>query len=285
MEEITRDYGPGKKLSLVTNGVISPARADFIIEHFPGVVLSMDGPRDLQDRQRPLANGRGSFDLVMATATRFREAGFQFAIRSTITSGTVGRMTEMVDFFVNEVGSRSLHFEPAFGCGRLGVTDDDVPGYDDFADEFIKAFERGLELGAMVRYSAARVVGRRLSFCGVAQGSFNVTPDGLVTSCYEVVDAGHPLASEFIYGRFDPGAGSFEIDAEKLGRLKTLVVPNKPYCDHCFCRWQCAGDCPVRVRGTRVDYLSPSPRCGMNQKITAHLLKSLLERQACRPRN
>jgi len=276
-EHLTRDYAPGVRLALSTNGLLSEAKIDFLAQHFPGLMLSLDGPRDIQDRQRPKPNGQGSFDEVMASVSRFWERGLPFSIRATITAYSVRRMTEMVDFFVEETGCRSLHFEPVFSCGRCTGSNDERPSYDLFAEEFIRAFRHGIERQAAVRYSAARLLGRKLSFCGLPQDNFNVTPDGLVTSCFEVCDASHPLATQFVYGRFDRDTGTFRIDQERLRQLRALVVPNKPYCDHCFCRWQCAGDCPVRIEGTQVDFQSPSPRCEMNQRITQALLVRLVE--------
>lgn len=276
--ELTADHEPGLRLALTTNGVLSESKIDFIAENIPGIVVSMDGPRDIHDRHRPKVSGEGSFDDVMASIRRLRDRGVRLSIRATITAFSVRRMTEMVDFFVDEVDCRSLFFEPVFGCrGRCSSSDCDSPSMAEFADEFIRAFRHGVDRKAAIRYSAAKLLGRKLSFCGVPRDSFSVTPDGLVTSCFEVCDASHPLASEFVYGRFDRKAGRFEIDERRLHELRAMVVPNKPHCDNCFCRWQCAGDCPVRVCGSQVDFTSESPRCAMNQRITKALLVRLVE--------
>ena len=282
-ETRTRSHGPGLTLALATNGLLEKEQIDYLADHFPGIMLSLDGPRDIQDRQRPRPGGRGSFDRVMATVERLQAKGLPFAVRATITGESVCRMTEMVDFFVSRTGCRSLHFEPAFDCGR-SADSRDVPDYDTFAREYLAAFRRGLALGAAVRYSAGRLLGRRTSFCGAAQGGFNVTLDGLVSACYEVCDASHPLADTFVYGRFREQTGRFEIDRPRLEGLRRMVVQNKPYCENCFCRWQCAGDCPVRVQGTRIDFASPSPRCSMNQTILKGLLIETVERHPWEPR-
>ena len=281
-ESLTRGYRPGLKLALTTNGLLASEQIDYLADHFPGIMLSLDGPRDIQDAQRPRAGGGGSFDAVMATVKRLRAKRLPFAIRATITRQNVTRMPEMVDFFVSETGCRSLHFEPAFACGRCARSGD-VPDGPVFARAYLSAFRRGIDLGAAVRYSAGRLMGRRTSFCGAAQGGFNVTLDGLVSACYEVCDAAHPLADTFIYGRFDRQTGRFGFDRRRLDRLRAMVVKNKPHCENCFCRWQCAGDCPVRVEGTRIDFASASPRCEMNQTILKGMLVELVERHPWEP--
>ncbi len=122
-KSLVTDHSPGMSLSLVSNGLFSEEKADFIMEHFPGIVLSLDGPPDIHNRQRPKAGGGSSFEDVMGTVEYFHRRSFRFSIRSTITAGSVHRMSEMVGFFVKNVGCRNLFFEPAFGCGRAGSTD------------------------------------------------------------------------------------------------------------------------------------------------------------------
>lgn len=282
-ESITRDYLPGLRCGLTTNGILTEDKIAFIAEHCTGVTLSLDGPEDIQNLQRPMADGEGSFQRVMATVAAFHERKVPFAVRATVTRHSVGQMTELVDFFTREVKCNSLQLEPAFGCGRCAERDE-APDYDEYAEQYLRAFDVGLERGVIVRYSAAGILGRKLSFCGVAHDSFNITPDGYVTSCLEVCDATHPLADEFIYGRYDRDEGVFIIDYDRLQWLRALVVTNKSYCDTCICRWHCAGDCPVRVRGTQVDYESPSPRCSVNQRIMKGLLKKATEKPLCTPR-
>ncbi len=279
-EEVAREHAPGLRLSLVTNGVLSEEQVEFITEHFRGgIVLSLDGPAHIQNRQRPMADGGGSFDRVMATVARLRAREYRFVIRATVTGYSVRHMAEMVEFYVRETGCRELYFEPAFACGRCAVSDDGVPPYDVFAEEYLRAFARARELRAAVRYSATGSPAPKMSFCGLAQDGFSVTPDGLVSSCFEVCDGSHPLAGEFVYGQYDRDAGAFRIDMERLKRLRAMVLTNKPYCDHCFARWQCAGDCPVRVQGTHADFQSPSPRCEMNQHILRGILLQALDCQ------
>jgi uncharacterized protein len=271
----------GVRLAIATNGVMSRAKAELVATTFPMVTLSFDGPPDIQDEQRPMANGAGSFEAVMAFIEVLQRHGTAFTIRSTITERTVARQEELVDFFLARTRCRQLHFEPVFLAGRHRRRGGrGVPGAS-YAKHFMAAYDRAVAGGAVLRYSAARLGGPHLSFCGVAQDPFSVTPDGDVTACFEVCHRDNPLAKAFYFGRFEPGRGRFVIDAARLAHLRSVIVVNKPLCDGCFARWSCAGDCPVKMGRARFDFARPSPRCRMNQAITKALLVRALEGRLC----
>ncbi len=64
----TREKQTGKKFrfSVVTNGsILNSDNITFIKEHEIGLTVSFDGPKNLQDTQRPFKNGKGSYDLVI----------------------------------------------------------------------------------------------------------------------------------------------------------------------------------------------------------------------------
>ena len=271
----------GVSFAIATNGVMSPDKAEFVATTFPMVTLSFDGPPEDQDEQRPFPNGSGSFDAVMAFVEVLQRHGTSFTIRSTITRRNVERQTELVDFLLDHTKCRQLHFEPVFLAGRHRRTDGKAVPADAFADHFMAAYDRASSRGVQLRYSAARLGGPFLSFCGVAQDPFSVTPDGDVTGCFEVCRRSNPLSKSFYFGYFDGERDRFVVDMERLARLRSVIVLNKPLCDGCFARWSCAGDCPVKMGRSTLDFEKPSPRCHMNRAITKALLVRALEGRLC----
>ena len=271
----------GVRFAIATNGVMRRDHAELVATTFPMVTLSLDGPPDVQDAQRPPAGGGGSFAAVMAFVEVLQRHGTRFTIRSTITAATVDRQEELVDFFLANTRCRRLHFEPVFVSGRHRRGDGRaVPG-EAFAERFLAAWDRARRGGAVLRYSAARLGGPYVSFCGVAMDPFSVTPDGDVTGCFEVCRRDNPLAGAFYFGSFRRDEGRFAIDTDALARLRGVNVVNKPLCDGCLARWGCAGDCPVKMGQARLDFAEASPRCAMNQAITRGLLVRALEGRAC----
>jgi len=273
--------GRGVSFAIATNGVMNRDKAEFVAKTFPMVTLSFDGLPDVQDEQRPFPNGSSSFDGVMAFIEVLQGHDTPFTIRSTITGRNVERQTEMVDYLLDHTECHLLHFEPVFLSGRHRRTDGRAVSADAFAENFIAAYDRANSRGVTLRYSAARLGGPFLSFCGVAQDPFSITPDGDVTACFEVCRRENPLSEEFYFGRFNGERGGFDIDVERLASLRSVIVLNKPLCDGCFARWSCAGDCPVKMGRLKLDFQKPSPRCHMNRAITKSLLVRALEGRLC----
>lgn len=61
------------RFHMTSNAVFWPDEVlDFLIEHDVALVVSLDGPRVVQDRQRLDAQGQGTFDRVMANIERLR---------------------------------------------------------------------------------------------------------------------------------------------------------------------------------------------------------------------
>lgn len=116
----------------------------------------------------------------------------------------------------------------------------------DFVENFRKAREIAEKAGRKLIYSGARLNVVTNTFCQAAGKSCAITPEGWVTSCYEVLDNNDPLAKIFFYGYYDPVKRSFIIDEERRRNLFNLSVINKESCSKCFCKWHCAGDCPAK---------------------------------------
>lgn len=267
----------GLRFSLSTNGTASRDRAEYIAKTFSAVTLSLDGPPDVQDEQRPDARGAGSFDRVMSFIEVLRSHDRQFGIRCTVTEKNVQRLVELVDFFADKTGCQQVHFEPVFLSGRCCNVPSAVPLPEEFAETFIRAMQRARERKVALRFSGARMEGVFSSFCGCSQDPFNITPEGDVTACYEVCNGQDPLAANYFFGRFNRERQRFDIDFSRLAELRSLTVQNKRLCARCFAKWNCSGDCPVKATQPYADSQAESPRCRMIQAINRALLEKTLE--------
>ncbi len=62
---MARERGKEISFSITTNGTLLTREiAGFLKENGVTVCLSIDGPREIQDRNRPYASGRGSYEDV-----------------------------------------------------------------------------------------------------------------------------------------------------------------------------------------------------------------------------
>ena len=83
-------------------------------------------------------------------------------------------------------------------------------------------------------------------FCKAATDSCVLTPDGLISSCYEVLFPEDDFSGVFIFGRFDPVENKIVADRKKQEILNGMTIDSNPKCQRCFCRYHCAGDCPLK---------------------------------------
>jgi len=260
-------YGAPVHLSMTTNGYYGELQRQFIVEHFDNILLSLDGPPEIQNLQRPTKAGADSYSVVRHSARAFSRSARSFAIRATVSDRSVDEMAEIVRFFVAEFGNRyDLVFEPLVLLGRAQANQAIVsePAKEAFVREYIRAKEVGKAFGLKVTTSAANHKRLVSSFCGaMAFPSFTVTTGGLVTTCERDSDG-----SSYWYGEFCPETGRFTVDQARVERNRLLLVmPEK--CGECFCRWHCAGDCPD-LREIGYD------RCYVNRKLVQYELECLL---------
>jgi uncharacterized protein len=275
-----QEMGLNVEFHAATNGLYSPAQREFLVDHFTTLTISLDGPKDIQDFNRPQKNGTGSYDIIAETLRYFDSREFFYGIRSTVTAGTVSRMKEIVETLKSEFNIAYLHFEPVWSCGRCVVSGEQPPQDSEFIKHFQEAKNKGKALGIEVTYSGARLDSLTSKYCAAPGDGFSVLPEGIATSCYEVLDATEPKAEIFHFGKYNSEKKCFDFDLERIKNLKTLSVENLNYCSDCFCKWHCAGDCLSKVfdlSGSREH--KGSIRCNLNRQLTIADMDTLIEEQ------
>lgn len=271
------------RIYVVTNGIFSIKKAEWIVNQCVDMAqVSFDGVADIQNFQRPLMSGKGSFPIVYRTSKYLFDQNVPLTIHSVITENSVKRIPEIINFFVKEFPGATIHIEPVSECGRGLRTGQKFPSPQLFIDGFLEAEEIARKHGSELFYSAVRsdLTDMGETFCGVSSPGFVVTPEGLITACHEVSKKDHVLANTFIYGFFDEGSNTFCFLEEKIKNLRNLSQKKNPACVKCFAKYYCAGDCPIKnlTNGSEQPTLLQNPRCGINQKITNYyIFKSFLE--------
>lgn len=112
--ELQNHYAGGRRIdnSIQTNGtLLTDEWCRFLKENGWLVGVSIDGPKDVHDRFRTDASGRGSFDRVMEGIHLMQAHGVEWNALAVVNSLNVGRPEEFYDFF-KSVGCRYLQFTP-----------------------------------------------------------------------------------------------------------------------------------------------------------------------------
>ena len=275
-EEQCQKNGLGLNVYAATNGVLNEEQLEWIIKHFSNLNISFDGLPHVQDHHRPMPNGKGSFEFVDHTMRYLDEHKFNYAIRSTVSSYNVELMKETIHFIGQNYKSKLVHFEPLFYCGRCKTNDLMQPDFEQFADNFLSCDSICDPYNIKVTYSGGQIQHLRNSFCGTTRDNFAVTPDGYITTCFEVTSKDDPKSETFFIGRITED-GEIEVDEKKRAYLNSLTVDKLEYCKDCFAKWHCAGDCVVKLGHENYAGARGHERCALNRQILSHRLEKLVE--------
>jgi uncharacterized protein len=264
--------------SICTNGVLPLARARWLADQVDSITVSIDGPSELHDRQRPAADGRGSFGRVACVLDELRRLGKRPALRVTATDAHQGRLVEVYRYLTTRFDPSVVCVEPLFVCGRCESSGAAPPRADAFLAEMDPLLAAARARRIPVQYSGGRFDQLTDRFCGAAGENFFVTAGGFVTSCVEVSSPHDGRAPVFFYGAYDPGRGEFVFDPARYRRLVGLSVRSLASCRDCFARWHCAGDCLAKAPDMAALASRRNPyRCGINTEVTRLLLRRSLE--------
>jgi|GEM_PF-1308957 len=253
-------------LSMTTNCYYGYAKREFVANNFDVLTLSIDGYKEIQNIHRPTRAYKGSYSLVSETCKFFIDSNkVKAGLRGTVSSYSVKNLVDIVEHYFNTFGTGyTIAFEPLIEIGRALYGELLPPTNEEFAINFLAAKNRGKELGLRIITSAAnvdRLVGR---YCGaMAMPSFTVCTNGKVTACHRDQDG-----TDYVYGMVDTDTGVVTVDEQKIN--ENVIQTEMPdYCNHCFAKWHCAGDCPD-IR--RIGY----SRCDINRFLVFNQLNELL---------
>jgi uncharacterized protein len=256
-----------------TNGVLTEQQIDWVIANLQSVSLSFDGLPEMHDRHRITILGQPSSGAVIRTMRRFDESRFPYGLRVTVTADQTQRLPESVEFICANFSPKRIQIEPAYQLGRW----QNAPSSETeaFIEAFREAQSRAMSHGKEILYSAARIDALTNHFCGITQDSFALTPDGNVSACYEVFSEDQFWASKFFYGRQSDEGTGFEFDSAILGNLRGQSVDNRAFCQGCFAKWHCAGDCYHKALSVGGDTeFAGSDRCHITRELTKDAILS-----------
>jgi len=250
-----------------SNGVLSDVQIDWIIANLHSVNISYDGLPAAHDKHRLTVLGQGSSHLVMHTIHRFDEAQFPYGLRVTVTRDQIASLPDSVEFICANFKVKSIQVEPAYQLGRW--TEAPTAETEEFIAAYREAQSRAHAHRREINYSAARLGLLTNHFCGITQDTFALSPDGNVSSCYEVFAEDNPLAKVFFYGQPEKETGKYRFNLPVLNNLRELGVQHREFCQGCYAKWTCAGDCyhkALTVSGS--EEFQGSDRCHITRELT-----------------
>ncbi|MBN2103540.1 radical SAM protein, partial [bacterium] len=230
------------RFEALTNGYYGATRRRFIADYFDRVIISLDGFRNDHDRTRPAAAAKSSYDTVVETAKYLSGHDLQLSIRCCVTSESVQRMEDMADWFCREFNPDKVNFETLTENSLTQKAGLRPPDPYLFAEHCLKSWRVLRNHGVDPAYAPVALNRPQTTSCPAGRDVLIVHPDGMVASCYvqkkDWIERGMDLSVGNIK------CGQLQLDEKKLLSFRDRLH-EKVRCEHCFCRYGCAGGCHV----------------------------------------
>ena len=241
-ESLEEKNGKQFRYSMTTNGtILTDEIADYIKKYNITVMLSMDGPKEIQDTYRCYANGNGSYEVIEKNIERFKELrGGHLTVRSTICGPNIQmsgiRKSLLNAGFTNVVMSLVDIDESSPLAITKEQKDELLKQYEILAEEFVNDIKAHkppnnryfFEILEKLYFKRATI-----RACSAGLGGFAIGTDGNIYPCQRFMGM-----QDYIVGDINS-----EIDISKILPYFHANVEEKKDCQHCWGRYLCGGAC------------------------------------------
>ena len=268
---------------LITNGtLLNNQIARFLRENHFAVTVSIDGPKDVTDIQRPTLSGHSTYDQILDGIACLRKAGVTFILEGTYTSNHVRlgySVRDVVDHLL-QLGTSMVHVEPVFGQSADGFSglyllsrnqlDGVVGEFKELAALSVESMATDRPLRIYAAYSAIKAVlyGRSsTTACNGGIDKITVDAEGRAYPCYLLMqrDLYMGNVNDDVFADAPP---FYNTQKRMLGHSRKLIMP----CPDCWARNFCS---PCYG----LEHASPKTLFGMNPVPYAYcaLTRGVLE--------
>lgn len=240
-----QEAGKRVECSLTTNATLLREEViDWLVDNDVGVTVSIDGPKEMQDKFRVFKNGMGSYAHVLPKIEMLleRHRSRPVGARVTLTRHTLDA-TRIFRHLREELGFWEVGFAPVTTAdGRDYAIEDEgfarmLAQFEELAAGFLECAVEGRHHGFSNVKDTLEEIHKGVSKafpCGAGLGLMGVATDGEVALCHRFAGSG-----EHGIGSVDDGIDR----AKQFEFLERHHVAHKTDCSRCWARPLCAGGC------------------------------------------
>jgi len=245
---VEKERGKNFRFTLTTNGMlIDDDVIDFSNREMSNVVLSLDGRKEIHDRERVDYAGNGSYDRIVPKFQKLVESrgGKDYYMRGTFTHANPDFTKDV--FHMTDLGFRELSMEPVVSApdDPAALTPEDLEvvkeQYEILAKEMIKRNKEGNGFTFyhyMIDLTGGPCIYKRISGCGSGTEYMAVTPWGDLYPCHQFVGE-----EEYKLGDIWNGVTNNDLREE----FRSCNAYARPECKDCWAKLYCSGGCAANA--------------------------------------
>lgn len=236
------EHGKKMRFSLITNGTLMPSRMiDLFRKEEVTVVVSLDGPPEVQNRLRPTVQGEKTYNRVVQNIRELQKGGVQeVSIQATLGSHTLSPMEILEHLLSLDASAVSIQYmQPTSDC-KYTWWESDPSAMMKYREELADHFFYNLLQGRIIPYAGLLKPLTRLyrrdrfvynCAAGVTMGSVNA--EGSVFPCYRFFEEPSAALGNVFTG----------LDRKKFHPYIQNSVDRQDTCKSCWVRYLCGGNC------------------------------------------
>ena len=255
--ELEKKHGKIIRFTLTTNAyAVTDEISDFINSEMKNLVISIDGRKEIHDRERKNAAGAGSYDRVAKNAQKLiaGRGDQEYYIRGTYTSRNLDFANDVLS--IADLGFDQISVEPVVTDGELALTLDHIPQIRAEYEKLGRIIEARREDGRpfnffhfMIAFDGGPCLSKRLRGCGAGTEYVAVTPGGDIYPCHQFAGK-----RDFLMGNV---LKSTETNQDIAAKFAGCHVYAKEKCQSCFAKYHCSGGCAANAYNVNGDIMKP----------------------------
>jgi uncharacterized protein len=218
--------------------MFSGDKCAWISRRFNQISISMDGPPDVHNRNRPGKTGWNSAEIVERNILTLIHEGSRPAVRCTVVPQDFERLPNLIAY-ISQLGVKTISVEPAY---RHQPADCTVSAAASFVRHFLLAKDEAAKISCEVQTSCCRLHELHGPYCDILRNTLLVSPDGVCYPCtFCATDRSH---QSYAIGQALEQQPSIELDYEKLFSFYKEAAAIPDGCSACLSAYHCARNCP-----------------------------------------
>lgn len=187
IRERTEATGHPVRLSITTNGtLLTQPMLDFLHTEAVDLCISLDGPAQVHDLNRPYANGRSSFADVVANLQKALAQLSSVQVNAVYGPETLPFLPETVSFLIG-LGTAVIHLNPNIGAPWHDHGSALHAAFQHIAEQYIRCYQQGQEIAINIIDSKIILFlkgGYSLAdMCGMGETQWAFAPSGNIYPC------------------------------------------------------------------------------------------------------